>query len=378
MESKFDNIRPYTDSEASEALKRVAGSDSLKNIVDFVFGPGKEVPVRHLLSSLNSIDEFQAKVMADVVRSIIKKTTTELIINGVENVKNGHKHLLLSNHRDIVLDPAIIQLVLFENGLSTTEIAAGDNLIASPLIEDIFRSNRMVKVIRGGSPKETYTSSVLLSEYIRDCVESNRCGLWIAHRNGRAKDGLDKTSQGVLKMLAMSGKGDFIEDFTSLSIIPVGISYQFEPCDFMKALELYKTARDGKYVKAPGEDTASILKGISQNKGRVCLTFASEISHEEIEECGQGTKNDRFLKMGDIIDERIHAAYKLWDNNYIAYDMLHGTDRYVSEYTAEAKQTFVEYMEKGLSEIVQKDPSVEYAKLKEIYLSIYANPISQS
>ncbi len=378
MESKFDNIRPYTDNEAAEALKRVAESDSLKNIVDFVFGPGKEVPVRHLLSSLNSIDEFQAKVMADVVRSIIKKTTTELIINGVENVKNGHKHLLLSNHRDIVLDPAIIQLVLFENGLSTTEIAAGDNLIASPLIEDIFRSNRMVKVIRGGSPKETYTSSVLLSEYIRDCVESNRCGLWIAHRNGRAKDGLDKTSQGVLKMLAMSGKGDFIEDFTSLSIIPVGISYQFEPCDFMKALELYKTARDGKYVKAPGEDTASILKGISQNKGRVCLTFAPEISREEIEECGQGTKNDRFLKMGDIIDERIHAAYKLWDNNYIAYDMLHGTDRYASEYTVEAKQTFVEYMEKGLSEIVRKDPSVEYAKLKEIYLSIYANPISQS
>ncbi len=378
MESKFDNIRPYTDSEAAEALKRVAESESLKNIVDFVFGPGKEAPVRMLLSSLNSIDEFQAKVMADVVRSIIKKTSTELIINGVENVKNGHKHLLLSNHRDIVLDPAIIQLVLFENGLSTTEVAAGDNLIASPLIEDIFRSNRMVKVIRGGSPKETYTSSVLLSEYIRECIESDRCGLWIAHRNGRAKDGLDKTSQGVLKMLAMSGSGDFIEDFASLSIIPVGISYQFEPCDFMKALELYKTARDGKYVKAPGEDTASILKGISQNKGGICLTFAPEISRDEIVECGQGTKNDRFLKMGDIIDERIHAAYKLWDNNYIAYDMLHGTDSHADKYDDQAKRTFVDYMEKGLSEIVQKDPSVEYAKLKEIYLSIYANPIAQS
>ncbi len=378
MESKFDNIRPYTDSEASEALKRVAESENLKNIVDFVFGPGKDVPVRMLLSSLDSIDEFQAKVMADVVRSIIKKTSTDLIINGIENVKNGHKHVLLSNHRDIVLDPAIIQLVLFENGLSTTEIAAGDNLIASPLIEDIFRSNRMVKVIRGGSPKEIYTSSNLLSEYIRECVESDRCGLWIAHRNGRAKDGIDKTSQGVLKMLAMSGKGDFIEDFASLSIIPIGISYQFEPCDFMRALELYKTVRDGKYVKAPGEDTASIIKGISQNKGSICLTFAPEISREEIEECGQGSKNDRFLKMGEIIDKRIHAAYKLWDNNYIAYDLLHSTDRYVSEYDAKAKHIFVDYMEKGLSEIAQKDPSVEYDKLRDIYLSIYANPISQS
>ncbi len=375
MDKKFDDIRPYTDSEASDALKRVSQSEHLTNIAEFLFGKGVDAKLRPLLASLNSIDEFQAKVMADVVRSIIRKTSAGLEVSGVENVKNGRKHLLLSNHRDIVLDPSLIQLVLFENGLSTTEVAAGDNLIASPLIEDIFRSNRMVKVVRGGTPKEKYAFSELLSEYIRSSVESDRCSLWIAHRNGRAKDGIDQTSQGVLKMLSMSGKGDFIEDFTSLSIIPIAISYQFEPCDFLRARELYLKARDGKYVKAPGEDTESILTGVGQNKGRISLNFAPEITRDVIEQCAQGSKNERFQNIGDVIDERIRKAYKLWDNNFIAYDLLHQTDKYASEYTQEAKSTFIAYMKKGLSDIVRKDPSIEAEKLEAIYLSIYANPV---
>ncbi len=377
MDKKFDDIRPYTDSEASDALKRVSENENLTNIANFLFGPGGDVRLRPLLASLDSIDEFPSKVMADVMRSIVRKTSAGFEVKGIENVKNGRKHLLLSNHRDIVLDPALIQLVLFENGLSTTEVCAGDNLIATPFIEDIFRSNRMVKVVRGGTPKEKYAFSMLLSEYIRDCVESGRCSLWIAHRNGRAKDGIDQTSQGVLKMLLMSGKGNFIEDFDSLSIVPIGISYQFEPCDFLRARELYIKARDGKYTKAPGEDTVSILTGVSQNKGKISLVFAPEITREEIEACGRDSKNERFQKMGDIIDKRICQAYKLWDNNYIAHDLLHNTDKYSSEYTREAKDAFVAYMEKGLSEIVRKDPSIEADKLKEIYLGIYANPISR-
>lgn len=378
MEAReFDNIRPYNDEQTREALKRIANAPEIKQVCEFMHGSGiSEDAMRQLLCSLNGIDDFQVKVMATVVKMVISKTTKGILTTGIENLKNGKKHIIVSNHRDIMLDPAIIQLILFENGISTTEIAVGDNLISSQFIEDVFRSNRMIKVTRGGTPREKYTASKLLSTYLRNCVASDRCSAWIAQRNGRSKDGKDMTEQGLLKMFEMSGNGDFVNDFDQLSILPVSISYQFEPCDFLKARELYITRRDGHYAKQPGEDTQSILIGLMQDKGLVSFDFSPEISREEIEECSKLDKNERFVALAAKIDERIRSHYKLFDNNYIACDLLSGTDAHSDKYTPEAKGYFMTYMEKGLSVIVQKEPDINYDELKEIFLSIYANSLS--
>ncbi|HIR32724.1 MAG TPA: 1-acyl-sn-glycerol-3-phosphate acyltransferase [Candidatus Coprenecus merdigallinarum] len=376
MNHNFDNIRPYTDEETSQALKRMAGAPELSAISTFLNGPGqdKEDALRALLSGLRTIDEFQARVMAGVIRSILRRTSTSLEVEGLDNVMDGRKHVLMSNHRDIILDPAIMQLILFDSGAPTTEIAVGDNLIANSLIEDIFRSNRMIKVVRGGTPREKYMASSLLSSYMRSNIASGSCSVWIAQRSGRSKDGCDATSQGVLKMLDMSGAGDFIKDFLEISVLPFAISYQLEPCDFLKARELYITRR-GQYVKKPGEDTHSILTGVTQDKGGIAFHFCPALTEDDIASCAAQGKNDRFKALAALLDDRICSNYRLWDTNYIALDIMEGGTANSAQYTPEARTAFMERMEKGLSAIVEKDPDMDKDELREIFLSIYANPV---
>lgn len=376
MNKDYDSIRPYSDKETSAALKRVADAPELTDISTFLYGhgQGKEEALRALLRTLSTIDEFQSKVMAGVIRSILNQTSASLEISGLEHVDDGRKHVLMSNHRDIILDPAIMQLIFFENNVSTTEIAVGDNLIANSFIEDIFRSNRMIKVVRGGSPKEKYLASALLSSYMRENISSGRCSVWIAQRNGRAKDGRDNTSQSVLKMFEMSGKGDFVKDFLEMSILPFAISYQYEPCDFLKARELY-VSRRGRYVKKPGEDTRSIITGITQNKGGIAFSFSPALSESDIVSCAACGKNDCFKALASLLDDRICSGYRLWDTNYIAYDIKDGHAGHVAKYTAQAREAFVMRMEKGLSAIVEKDPGIDKEELREIFLSIYSNPV---
>ena len=374
MNKDYSNIRPYNDQETAQALKRVAGAPELKSISDFLYGPGHEQELRDRLRTLGSIYEFQANIMAGVIQAIVDKTSDGLSVEGLDLLLDGRKHLFISNHRDIILDPAIIQLALFTHGVSTTEIAVGDNLIANSLIEDIFRSNRMIKVARGGSPREKYMSSALLSSYLRENIAGGRCSVWIAQRNGRSKDGHDMTEQGLMKMLEMSGSGDFVKDFGELSILPTAISYQYEPCDFLKARELYISRRE-HYVKKPGEDTVSILTGVTQYKGRIAFHFCPELTQEDLAYCAALDKNERFKALAAAIDGKIYSGYRLWDTNYIALDMLEGGDSNIQEYTSESRQAFVERMKKGLSEIVEKDPDIDMDELREIYISIYANPV---
>lgn len=370
----FDDIRPYNDMEAAEAMQRMAAAPELKSIAEFLFGPGKEGLLREKLRAITTVDTFQMEIMTKVVASIIQKTSDGLEVEGLEYIKSGSRHVIVSNHRDIILDPAIMQLIFFQNGVSTTEIAAGDNLIANELIEDVFRSNRMIKVVRGGSPREKYIFSSRLSSYIRNAVVSDKCSVWIAQKSGRAKNGVDETSQGLLKMFEMSGTGDFVSNFAELSILPLSVSYQFEPCDFLKARELCISRRQ-EYVKRPGEDTESILTGITRQKGRIAFHFAPHITVDELSECAKCNKNERFHTLASLMDMRIRSNYKLWDTNYIAADILSGTQDYSEHYTSESMQHFIAYMEKGLESIVAKDNSVDIAELREVFLSIYANPV---
>lgn len=366
---KFDDIRPYNDAEVHPALERIVANPLFGNIANYIF-PGQDVSMfGNLLLSCNSKEDFQVKVMSGIVRKILNDTTKGLTYGGLNHFDGNRKYLIVSNHRDIVLDSAIIQLIIHEHGVQTTEIAVGDNLITSSFIEDICRSNKMIKVVRSTSPREVYTTSKILSEYIRYNVSSQESSVWIAQRNGRTKDGADMTEQGLLKMFDMSGSGDFVKDFTELHILPTSISYEFEPCDIQKAMELYISRRQ-KYVKAEGEDLNSILTGIVQPKGRVHIEFNDPVSSEEVAAAAELDKNERFKALGTCMDNKIVANYKLWPNNYIAYDMLNSTDEYAGEYTPQEKETFVQYMEQKMAKVdADKD------ELREIFLSIYANPV---
>lgn len=369
--TKFDDIRPYNDSEVHPALERIVANPLFSNISKYLFPGMDENLFKQALLSCYTKDDFQVKIMSRIVDKVLADTTKGLSYEGMEYFDGGKKYLIVSNHRDIVLDSAIIQLILYKAGTQTTEIAVGDNLITSSFIEDITRCNKMIKVVRSTSPREVYTTSKKLSEYMRCNVSTQESSIWIAQRNGRTKDGADVTEQGVLKMFDMSGSGDFVKDFAELHIMPASISYEYEPCDLYKAVEMYIKRRQ-KYVKAEGEDLNSILTGIMQPKGRVHIQFNEPVTLQEIEDAAQLDKNERFKALGAAMDRKILANFKLWPNNYIAYDMLNGGGRFAGKYTVEEKEAFEGYVTDKLG---KAGIEADMDELREIFLSIYANPV---
>lgn len=368
-DDKYVDIRPYNDQEAVLALARISKHPVLSKISAFLF-PGKDQSeLGKLISTIDSVYDFQGRVMLMAIKKILSDTSTTLTHTGIDKLNKEKRYLFISNHRDIMLDSAILQAILFETGLSTSEMAVGDNLITDPFLEDIARVNKMIKVVRNTNPREIYASSVLLSEFIRKRVSNEESSVWIAQRNGRTKDGFDLTEQGLLKMLDMSGNGDFTKDFSELSIVPVSVSYEFEPCDILKARELYISKRQ-KYIKSEGEDLNSILTGIMQYKGGIHFNFCKLISDEEIQGCSLMEKNERFKSLGEIMDRKILSTFHLWPNNFIAYDLLNSCSRFSDRYTEIQKQKFQEYVAFKIA-----DSEGDIKELEEIFLSIYANPI---
>ena len=369
--SKFESICPYTDEEAVEALSKVADNPLVIQVSRYFF-PDKEPEfLKNLLTSVRSVDEFQILVMTKVVDWVIKHTAKEFTYDGVEHIDPSKKFLAMSNHRDIILDPALTQLVLYENHIPMTEIAVGDNLLTNPFIEYLIRSNRMIKVVRGISARELYLSSQLLSEYIRLNITTGKSSIWLAQRQGRTKDGADITEQGLLKMLDMSGQEDFLSNFKALNIIPMSISYEIEPCDVLKAREIL-ISRTQKYVKADGEDLNSIITGIKQQKGNIHLHIGEQLTDEEIAEASLCDKNDRYQLIRHAVDLRVIDGYRLWKTNYIAYDLLNPGDKYREHYSNEDVQEFIDYKERQLDTV---EKTLDRAALNDIFLHIYANPV---
>ncbi len=370
--NEFTDISPYTDAEAVEALGKLADHPAVVEVSKAIF-PDKEPEfLRKILKSVKSIDEFQVLVMNKAVEWVLSTTAHNFSYDGIGNLKkiNG-KFLAMSNHRDIILDPAITQVVLYRNAIPMTEIAVGSNLLTNKYIEYLIRSNRMIKVIRGINARQLYLSSQVLSKYIRDCITSGRSSIWIAQREGRAKDGIDTTEQGLLKMLDMSGTADFTTNFEELNIVPLSISYEYEPCDILKARERL-ISRTQKYVKGSREDLISIMTGIEQQKGNIHLNIGSPLTHDEIEAASCCNKNDRYQAIRHAVDVRIIEGYKLWKTNYIGYDMVNHTFKYRDKYTPEDVAQFTDYVEHQLDKV---EKSLCRADLRDIFLRIYANPV---
>ena len=371
--NEFTDIGPYTDQEAVEALGKLADHPAVLEVSKAIFPDKESEFLRKVLKSISSIDEFQKLVMNKAIEWVLSTTAHNFSYDGIANIKklDGKKFLAMSNHRDIILDPAITQVVLYRNAIPMTEIAVGSNLLSNKYVEYLIRSNRMIKVIRGINARQLYLSSQVLSKYIRDCITSGRSSIWIAQREGRAKDGIDTTEQGLLKMLDMSGTSDFTTNFEVLNIVPLSISYEYEPCDILKARELLISSTQ-KYVKGSREDLVSIMTGIEQQKGNIHLNIGEPLTHDEILAASYCTKNDRYQAIRHAVDVRIIEGYKLWKTNYIAYDMINHCFKYSNMYSPDDAAQFTEYVEQQLNKV---EKSLCRADLRNIFLNIYANPV---
>ena len=369
--SEFESISPYTDEEAVVALGKLAEHPLLSEFSTKFFPDQSPDFLKTILKNIKSIDEFQVLVMSKFVEWVLERTVRNFSYDGISNIDPQKRFLALSNHRDIIFDPAITQLVLFRNGIPLTEIAVGDNLVSSKTIEYLLRSNRMIKVVRGITARELYLSSQMLSKYIRLNITEQRSSIWLAQRQGRTKNGYDITEQGLLKMLDMSGSSDFQKNFEELNIIPMSISYEYEPCDILKARELV-ISRKQKYVKAEGEDLNSILVGIQQPKGNVHLNIGVPLTSEEIAEAALCDKNDRYQLIRHAVDKRVIEGYRLWKTNYIAYDLVNQSYKYSHLYEPADVEQFVAYMQHQLDTV---EPEINRADLRRIFLEIYSNPV---
>ena len=371
-QTQFNDIAPFTDDEAAAALTRLSNHPNVPWISKFIFRDQPETYLRDILRSIHTVDDFQKKVMSFAIEWVIRNSVHNFSYDGLSKLEAIQgKYLAMSNHRDIILDPAFLQIILHRNNLPTTQICVGDNLLRHKSVELLIRSNRMIKVIRGISARELYLSSQHLSEYIRHTITSGESSVWIAQRQGRTKNGLDTTEQGLLKMFDMSGTKDFVQNFLELNIVPLSISYEYEPCDILKAREVMISRRQ-KYVKTENEDLQSIMVGIRQPKGNVHLNFGDPLTEEEIRAAAGCDKNDRYQAIRQAVDRRIIKGYRLWKTNYLAYDLMNGTRKYADRYSSEDEKAFKEHMQQQMQ---FAEPELDRAELSDIFLHIYGNPV---
>ena len=367
---KFDDIRPYYEEELPAAMQRIAASDVFPLLASFVY-PGEPIEeIRKRVCAFTTVREFQHDTMRRVNEQVIQRSTTGATISGLDRLDPAKNYLFVSNHRDIMLDASLLQYFFVINGFETTEITFGANLMMNPVVIDVGKSNKMFRVERpGGDIKEFYRKSLHLSEYIRYTIKEKKQSVWIAQRNGRTKNGIDATDQGIIKMFCMSEPHNKIKALADLNIAPVSISYEWESCDILKALELYESQYT-RYTKKPGEDLNSILTGIMQQKGRVHIELCQPITVAELTAFENQTNNEYHKSVAKLIDRRINTNYRLYPNNYIAHDLLYGNTKYGDMYTEEQYEAFLKRLSK-----LDKYDTCDIERLKEIFIGIYSNPV---
>ncbi|WP_421920671.1 1-acyl-sn-glycerol-3-phosphate acyltransferase [Marinifilum sp.] len=372
-ESDFDDIRPYNDSEVVEVLNRLIQEESFVKFAQQLFPGFSEEMLIKTLSEVKSIKDFQSKFIVRLAQYIIDNTTKGITIDGLDNLDPNESYLFISDHRDIILDSALLNVMLFTSGFETTEIAIGSNLLIQPWIEDLVKLNKSFVVNRNVSVRQMLLSSKQLSNYINYAINTKKSSIWIAQREGRTKDGDDRTQQSLLKMLQMSGGKNFSSHFKNLRIVPVAISYEYEPCDALKTLEVHLKETNDGYQKTAKDDLRSMIRGMLNEKGRVHFHIGKPISEmiDVIETMDES--RDKYKALADLIDYRIHKNYKLWPDNYIAYDIVNNSNEFLDKYTIEEKELFLKHMEKKIATIEDRGKDLE--RLHQIFFEIYANPV---
>jgi hypothetical protein len=374
MEYSFDTLRPYRDEEVRDAFLRVTKEPEFKTVMKYLFQDKADGMIEFFLT-LNSVYDFQSKVIAPFLLDLSKKTMDSLTISGLDNLKGDKKYLIMSNHRDIVGDAAILNTLMITNGHDTAENAIGDNLCSRPWITEMMKLNKNFIVKRSGTKREIFEASKLLSSYIRKNIVEKSNSIWIAQREGRAKDANDRTQESLLKMFSMSSGSDLKQGFLELNILPVSISYEYDACDYLKAKEFQQKRDDANFKKSKEDDVLNMQVGLTGYKGRVHYEVMSDINDILQNEISDNDDRTAIVeKVAVIIDRCIHANYQIYPGNYVALDLLEGRDVCCSEnYTAEEKDRFVNYLNGQIDKIDLANKDTDFLKTK--ILEMYANPL---
>lgn len=371
----FDEIRPLLPEEIPAAVDSLFADEQFRQIAAQFF---KGVPPEALQAQLRQCAdslEFQKKALYPLVKGLMAKCAQGVSLDTASLPANERdaRHTFVSNHRDIVLDSAFLDVLLIDAGFSNTiEIAIGDNLLIYPWIKTLVRLNKSFIVQRSVGMREMLLSSKRMSEYMHYALREKGEGIWIAQREGRAKDSNDRTQESILKMMAMGGEGTPVERLKELRIVPLTISYEYDPCDFLKAKEFQQKRDNADFRKSRQDDLTNMQTGIFGSKGRVVYRLAAPVN-SWIDECAELPKNEFFKTVAARMDKAIHSNYELFANNYVACDLLSGTAAYADRYTAEEKTRFEEYLQQRVALIDLPNKDVDF--LRERLLTMYANPL---
>ena len=376
--AEFDEIRPYDTGEVQQAFNELLAdrqfSTMLRGIVPWLPKSLRNAVLKMAFIGVKSPLDFQKRFMKPIVRHIIRKHTDGCTFDDNCLPRDfSLRYTFVSNHRDIVLDSALLDVMLVKTGYPTTvEIGIGDNLLIYPWIKRLVRMNKAFTVRRGLTPKEMLRSSQIMSRYIHYAVTQKNENIWIAQREGRAKDSDDRTQDSVLKMLAMGGEGKPIDSLREINIVPLTISYEFDPCDYLKAQEFQQKRDNPAFKKSRQDDLDNMKTGIFGYKGRVHYHCAAPIN-TWIDELGDLPKTEFFAALSKRIDRELHANYCLFPCNYIALDELEGTKKYAQHYTEADKKRFEDYLKGQLEKVKIANPDEKF--LRERMLTMYANPL---
>ncbi len=365
----FEDIRPYKDDEYLSVIKELCEVEPLMNTIKSYLPELSIDEIKSTLFSFTKIQDFQSEMVCKVIDRIILDSVNQFSYDGILRLDKNTNYLLVSNHRDIVLDSALINYCLNKRAYNTSEIAIGSNLLSQPWIKQLVRVNKSFIVKRNLPLDQMLEASRTLSAYINYTLKEKKQSVWIAQREGRAKDGFDKTNPGLLKMFGMAAEDGLLDHLQSLNITPVSLSYELDPCDNLKVPELLKKSEGLTYTKQEGEDNMHMVLGIKGYKGNVHIQFGSPINDEIEQFRAIKNKNELLKNVAEVLDKHVYQNYKLWDSNYVAYDLLHNNNTYADKYSNESKAQFEAYLNKRLENFIGNE------KAKELFLKMYANPV---
>lgn len=368
----FDAIRPFEPEELPEVFERLLGNAQFAQVVAYVF---KDVSFDMLAQKMRACKtnlEFQVAFCYPFIKGLLQKASLGCDMN-VDAIDMEKRYTFVSNHRDIVLDSALLDVLLVDAGCKTTcEIAIGDNLLSLPWVKDLVRINKSFIVERSVSLRQMLLSSKRLSDYMHLVIAQKHDNVWIAQREGRAKDSNDRTQESIIKMMVMGGEGSLVDRLKGLHIVPLAISYEYDPCDFLKAQEFQLKRDIADWKKGPMDDVVSMQTGIMGYKGHIHYDAAPCIDAWLDTLDPDMPKADFFKAVATHIDEEVFRRYRLYPSNYVALDELEGTTAHADRYTAEQKAQFDGYIAQQMAKI--QLPDKDEAFLRERLLTMYANP----
>lgn len=376
MEYDFSDIAPYGQEEFKEKMAHLVNEEGFEHAVRYVM-PDVDYPeFVKLLLSVKDGNEFQSKVMRSFLEMLVKRTTSGITCGGLDNISHDQRYTFMSNHRDIVLDASFLNYCFLTNDFPTSEVAIGNNLLIYDWITDLVKLNKSFIVKRNLKITQALVAARQLSAYIHYCINQKHESLWIAQREGRAKDSNDITQESLIKMIGLEGGETLLENIISANIIPVAISYEYDPNDYLKATEFLLKRLDPAFKKSPHDDLLSMETGLLQPKGRVHFQIGRGINDILTKLPADTDKAEILKNVCSAIDCEIHSNYKIFPINYIAHDLLHHNQEYRAEYSEEELHGFQNYIEQQLDKVRLASVSVvDRDYMQEMMLTMYFNPL---